>query len=247
VTPVAAATDKTVEPAGKDVPSVGDTDTDTDTSGDLDADVDAVADEDDDWPTRYSWLDDEEADEAIESDDVALESDDAVAAEVEASDPPKPTSPDGSKSPKTKADGEEATAKHADPDEADPDEADAPETETAASPAAHAALEGTDAADEAPVLSSAPDLDPGEIAEAEPAAEAAEPTPEDDEPSDEDEPLAQQDSSTKLVTVVPGVPRYHEPDCILIRFMPEGDVQTRTIPEAKAVNCTPCVACQPED
>jgi hypothetical protein len=50
-----------------------------------------------------------------------------------------------------------------------------------------------------------------------------------------------------LVTVVPGVPRYHEPDCILIRFMPEKDVQTKSIPEAKAANCTPCVACQPED
>ncbi len=62
-------------PAGKDVPagevSVTDTDTppDTDTSS---SDVDVTADEDDDWPTRYSWLDDEEADEALESDDVTL-------------------------------------------------------------------------------------------------------------------------------------------------------------------------------
>ena len=70
--------------------------TDTDTSS---SDVDVTADEDDDWPTRYSWLDDEEADEAAESDDVTLPSDDAVAAEVEASDLPKPTSPDASKSP----------------------------------------------------------------------------------------------------------------------------------------------------
>ena len=50
-----------------------------------------------------------------------------------------------------------------------------------------------------------------------------------------------------MVTVVPGVPRYHEPDCILIRFMPEGDVQSKSIPEAKAAKCTPCAACQPED
>jgi hypothetical protein len=136
--------------------------------GDTGPSDDAIvpADDDEDWPTRYSWLDDEQADEAVESDDVPLVSDDAVAAEVEASDLPKPP---------------------------------------------------PDAADEAPVLPSVTDggATPG--------------------------------SGTKMVTVVPGVPRYHEPDCILIRFMPEKDVQTKSIPEAKAAKCTPCVACQPED
>jgi len=124
------------------------------------------ADDDEDWPTRYSWLDDEQADEAVESDDVPLVSDDAVAAEVEASDLPE------------HADAEKAEA-----------------AEAAASP-------------------SVTDHDRGEA---------------------------------KMVTVVPGVPRYHEPDCVLIRFMPENDVQTKSIPEAKAANCTPCIACQPED
>ena len=144
-----------------------------------------AADDDEDWPTRYSWLDDEQADEAVESDDVPLVSDDAVAAEVEASDLPE------------HADAEKAEA-----------------AEAAASPAESAAFAGTDAADEAPVLPSVTDHDRGEA---------------------------------KMVTVVPGVPRYHEPDCVLIRFMPENDVQTKSIPEAKAANCTPCVACQPED
>ncbi len=51
---------------------------------------------------------------------------------------------------------------------------------------------------------------------------------------------------TSQVTVVPGVPRYHEPNCILIRFMPDDDVQKMTIPEAKDAGCTPCAACQPE-
>jgi hypothetical protein len=195
----------------------------TDTSGD----VDVPADEDDDWPTRYSWLDEEEADEAVQSDDVALESDDAVAAEVVASDLPKPTSPEGSKSSEAKAAAEEAAAEHAQAEKADA-------AETAAPSAAHSALEGTDAADEAPVLPSVTAAGAGAGAGAEPSAEA-------------DEPSAKQDSGTKMVTVVPGVPRYHEPDCILIRFMPEGDVQTKSIPEAKAAKCTPCVACQPED
>jgi hypothetical protein len=185
-----------------------------DTSGD----ADIPADEDDDWPTRYSWLDDEEADEAVESDDVALESDDAVAAEVEASDLPAPAKP---------AEAEEAVTSPT---------------------AAHTALEGTDAADEAPVLSSVPDPDPDldpdpdpvETAEDEPSADD-EPSAEHAEPSD-----AKQDGGAKMVTVVPGVPRYHEPDCILIRFMPENDVKQKSIPEAKAANCTPCAACQPE-
>ena len=53
-------------------------------------------------------------------------------------------------------------------------------------------------------------------------------------------------SGAKLVTVIPGVPRYHDPDCILIRFMDEEDIARKSIPEAKAANCTPCAACQPE-
>jgi hypothetical protein len=239
------AAGKTAAPAGKDAAPAGkdeDTLSVSDTSGD--EDVPAV-DEDDDWPTRYSWLDDEESDEAVETDDVPLESDDAVAAEVEASDLPKPTSAGVSKhaaakSAAAKSDAEEAAAERADDEKAEA-------AESAASPAAHLGLEGTDAADEAPLLPSVTDLDPAETAEAEPSAEA-EPTAEDDKPSAEDEPSgAKQESGTKMVTVVPGVPRYHEPDCILIRFMPEGDVQSKSIPEAKAAKCTPCAACQPED
>ena len=52
--------------------------------------------------------------------------------------------------------------------------------------------------------------------------------------------------ATALVTVVPGVPRYHEQDCVLIRFMPDDDVRKLTIPQAKEEGCTPCAACQPE-
>ena len=52
--------------------------------------------------------------------------------------------------------------------------------------------------------------------------------------------------SVKLVAVIPGVPRYHEPDCILIRFMDAEDIAKKSVAEAQAANCTPCAACQPE-
>ena len=52
---------------------------------------------------------------------------------------------------------------------------------------------------------------------------------------------------TGQVTVVPGVPRYHDEDCILIRFMADEDLQRMTVPEAEKAGCTPCRACQPED
>jgi hypothetical protein len=48
------------------------------------------------------------------------------------------------------------------------------------------------------------------------------------------------------VTVVPGVPRFHRSDCILIRFMGERDLQRMPVERAKEAGCTPCRACQPE-
>jgi hypothetical protein len=53
--------------------------------------------------------------------------------------------------------------------------------------------------------------------------------------------------SDQDVTVVPGVPRYHRTDCILIRFMGEGDLQRMTVERAQEAGCTPCRACQPDD
>ena len=81
----------------------------------------------------------------------------------------------------------------------------------------------------------------GETAEAEAGrdAEAAA------EPEDEPPAAATAANGTALVAVVRGVPRYHEPDCVLIRFMPEGDLQKLTVPQAKEDGCTPCAACQP--
>jgi hypothetical protein len=48
------------------------------------------------------------------------------------------------------------------------------------------------------------------------------------------------------VTVVPGVPRYHNTQCILIRFMGDDDLEKMTLAEAKNAGCTPCRACLPD-
>jgi len=48
------------------------------------------------------------------------------------------------------------------------------------------------------------------------------------------------------VTVVPGVLRYHNAHCILIRFMSKDDLATMTLGAAKEAGCTPCRACLPD-
>ena len=53
-------------------------------------------------------------------------------------------------------------------------------------------------------------------------------------------------SGQDVVTVVPGVPRYHRSDCILIRFMGDGDLQRMSVERAQEAGCTPCRACQPD-
>jgi hypothetical protein len=49
-----------------------------------------------------------------------------------------------------------------------------------------------------------------------------------------------------IVTVVPGVPRYHNANCILIRFMGESDLETMTLAAARETGLTPCRACLPD-
>lgn len=53
-------------------------------------------------------------------------------------------------------------------------------------------------------------------------------------------------SGQREVTVVPGVPRYHDASCILIRFMGDDDLEKMTMDEATEAGCTPCRACMPE-
>jgi hypothetical protein len=69
-------------------------------------------------------------------------------------------------------------------------------------------------------------------------AEAASEPPADPEPEVLD--------LSREVTVVPGVPRYHNATCILIRFMGEKDLEKMTMAAARDNGCTPCRACLPD-
>jgi hypothetical protein len=60
------------------------------------------------------------------------------------------------------------------------------------------------------------------------------------------EPLVAEADLQREVTVVPGVPRYHRANCILIRFMDEKDLDQTTPGAAREGGCTPCRACLPD-
>jgi hypothetical protein len=46
--------------------------------------------------------------------------------------------------------------------------------------------------------------------------------------------------------VVPGIARYHTPDCILIRFLGKDDLEVMSAQAAEDSGCVPCRACRPE-
>jgi hypothetical protein len=77
------------------------------------------------------------------------------------------------------------------------------------------------------------------------------PQPAGPNPEAPENPQAPEDPQTAvnpqmIVTVVPGVPRYHNASCILIRFMGENDLETMTLAAARNAGCTPCRACLPD-
>jgi hypothetical protein len=47
--------------------------------------------------------------------------------------------------------------------------------------------------------------------------------------------------------VVPGVARYHRPECILIRFLGEDDLETMPKQQAVSDGLAACRACQPDE
>ncbi|MGH3296848.1 MAG: hypothetical protein ACRDP7_34150, partial [Trebonia sp.] len=218
--------------------------------GDTGADGD-----DDDWPTRYSWLDDDTDEGGEASPTVA-----SVVADAE---------------PESKSAGPADTARDAGPDDVAPDQVPANDvapvkatatgasrsaTETADAATPDAGAEGAAAGD--PASTARPEEPHADIiafpGSAAATAEVAAYADDSGEPDDDataasetgTEPPATQGSDAApgadLVTVVPGVPRYHRSDCVLIRFMPEGDIQKLSIAAAKDTGCTPCAACQPE-
>jgi hypothetical protein len=249
--------DRLGKPADADAPAASSTSAPG--SGGGWADSTASGDEDDDWPTRYSWLDDE-TDESVEArDDAETEAGETVGAGPGPEG--KSTAPAGADS-GAGTEGIEAAAAVADTSgnveargartagAGTPDAgiADAAVSEAAEAGAGVAAPDGPEDAGPEDAARLRPASDPDDQkagraseAAAESGAEAA------GRPGDEP-PAANTAAApgTALVAVVRGVPRYHEPDCVLIRFMPEGDVQKMTIPRAREEGCTPCAACQPE-
>jgi hypothetical protein len=220
----------------------------TDMSADA-APADDVADDDDDWPTRYSWLDDEADEGPGEPDEGDAPARQAVddAGAIPAPEAPEASAPDGSGQDLARAAAGNEAATEAQAGAATPAGPPASETtvaetlvsettaseipasETTASeiPASETTVSETTGADAAPET-------------AEPQARAA-----DGDPTAAD--AAGQVPEAGPVTVLRGVPRYHEADCVLIRFLPEDDIQRLPVAQAKADGCTPCAACQPAE
>jgi hypothetical protein len=214
-----------------------------------------AGDEDDDCPTRYSWLDDDT--------DEGGEAGETVATDVADAQPegksPVPADTAGDAGPEDVATGTPANARPSARETADA-------ATQAAGTAGAAAGDAGDAADaEEPVADiiafPGPGASSGLSQASDPATHdglavgAGEPGPEgaDDaaavsENGSEPPAAAEGDAApgAALVAVVPGVPRYHRTDCVLIRFMPEGDVKKLSVEAAKDAGCTPCAACQPE-
>ena len=186
-------------------------------------------DTDDDWPTRYSWLEDDETDEAA----------------PEADKKPDAT---GAADATNVTDAAETVAANTVSPDTVPAKTVTEKAKTAESAPADAGSPDAAATDPHPDADRHPVTADDAIVTADSSAESAETTAvaahEDDDTTDE--PAAPQATGAKLVTVIPGVPRYHDPDCILIRFMDEDDIARKSIPEAQAANCTPCAACLPE-
>jgi hypothetical protein len=220
------------------------------------ADTSTSGAEDDDWPTRYSWLEDE-TDETGGTGEA-----DAAVARPEDERPVPEGAPGGAGHPDAGDDesAQPAAATVAAPVLAGPSgddstgdsgsagagrgsnlTADITASESAG-PAAEADADDAASAEEGVSSHGDPDAEgragaPGQGAEAAGETDAA---------SEETvgEPPAGSGTDLALVAVVRGVRRYHQPDCVLIRFMPEGDVQKLTIPQATEEGCTPCTACQ---
>jgi len=129
------------------------------------------------------------------------------------------------------------------PTAAEPAAAEPATTDEATTPEPPQPAQDEPAQDEQPTAPEPPPLDAQEPA----AASGTEPPPAEAETETETE--AETETEVDLlrqVTVVPGVPRYHNAQCILIRFMGEDDLNRMTLGEARQAGCTPCRACQPD-
>lgn len=102
-------------------------------------------------------------------------------------------------------------------------------------------------ADDGPETADVVDEPADAAAVAEPEVAAAEPEPAVAKPEVAAAAAAEPEADSRRVTVVPGVPRYHDEDCILVRFLDDGDVEHMSAAAAEQAGCTPCRACHPEE
>jgi hypothetical protein len=123
----------------------------------------------------------------------------------------------------------------------------APEPPTPEAPSSDASIPEVPSPETLSAEASSPDTSSPEAPSAEALSPEA-PSPEPADPADPSEASPEPpgpDPQTE-VTVVPGVPRYHNVSCILIRFMGEGDLEKMTLARARENGCTPCRACLPD-
>ena len=113
-------------------------------------------------------------------------------------------------------------------------------------PAATPVTDAAPATKTAPATESAPAAEPAPAGDSKPAGNApvADGTTDTDDATTLTEPAAPDPDLE--VTVVPGVPRYHKSQCILIRFMGDSDLDKMTVAAAREAGCTPCRACLPD-
>lgn len=171
------------------------------------------------WPARYSWLSGEPADgETADGEPKDEDGEPEPDDAAGGSAVSELTADAGPDDPSPPADAAPATAED--------EPADSVPAEPAGEPSGAGGTGLAESADGAEPVT--PLLAPGPEAAAD---EAESPPP---------------DGADDLVTVIPGVPRFHQPDCVLIRFMPDGDTQKMPAAQAEEAGCTPCAACHPE-
>jgi hypothetical protein len=225
--------------------------------------------DDDDWPTRYSWLDDEPEEDGEAADgkspdadvtanigdddkaDAGDEAEEATAAPAGTATETDSRVPGGFVAEAAAAEPASAPVPDEFADDADPDDGPGDRSSRPA-PAAPAPPSGAPEGEFADTGTDEPDQETDEpptlhlVRDPDLKAEAARAI----EPEGEPPAAAAADSAAgdteDLVSVVRGVPRFHLEDCVLIRFMPAADTQKMPVAQARAAGCTPCTACQPE-
>jgi hypothetical protein len=190
--------------------------------------------------------------EAVEPAEAAEATEVAEVAEV--AEPVKPAKSEPAESEPAEAEPAESEPAEAEPAEAEPAESELAESEPAESEPAGPAEAGSasEPDDAGQPEADAKRADSGPPASAVTQAGTTQVTspPKADAATAEggaDRPAPAKPAGPVQVTVVPGVARYHRSECILIRFLGEGDLEILPKQEAVASGLVACRACQPDE